>query len=113
MIDDETKSILRFNETRRLMSLQARDEELLDQALNGREKNIDNVVALWRMVARGFAATMSLPPGRCRDDWSKFWDACRTFLKNEGWTDKQLKDLRYPPPYKGPGIFDDLGPDGD
>jgi hypothetical protein len=105
-----------FWESTRLINLGATGDELLDEALNGREKNADNVAVLWRMVARAFAASMSLPPGRCRDGWTKYWNVCRDFLKTEDWTDEQLKNLRYPNPLPGePGfrsILDEMSNEG-
>lgn len=92
-------------ESIRLIDLEGSGDELLEEALNGREKTVDNVAAMWRMVARAFAASMSLPSGRCRDGWTKYWNACQDFLKTEGWADEQLKNLRYPKPMPGePGF---------
>lgn len=94
-----------FRESIRLINLEGAGDELLDEALNGREETADNVATLWRMVARAFAASMSLPPGRCRDGWTKYWLACSNFLKNAGWTEKQLNELRHPYPRAGdPGF---------
>lgn len=97
-----------FAESFRLIHLEGEGDELLEKALAGREASADNIQKLWKIVARALSASMSLPDGRCRDVWSKYWTACEDYLKNTaGWSDEQLKDLRYP---KTQGsILEDVG----
>ena len=102
---EQLKEDFFFSEARRLIDLARRgSEDILREALDGRERSVENVQKLWRAVARTFSASMSLPPGRGRADWQPYWSACSEFLRTAGWSDEQLQNLRYPL-YRGPGLL--------
>jgi hypothetical protein len=106
---EEIRSDFLAREALRLIRLESVGYNLLEDALDGREKSVENIVKLWRLVASSYQASMSLPAGRVKDGWTRYWELCSEFLVDAGWTAEQLRHLRYPPPVKGPDVIDDLG----
>jgi hypothetical protein len=99
---EEIKGNRVFQESRRIIELEGQGpEDLLSAGLSGRERSIENVVKLWKLVFRTYQATMSLPAGRCKDDWTPYWNVCSEFLQQAGWSAEQLEELRYTPKFEG------------
>jgi len=88
-------------------------EDLLDAALDGREKTIESVSKLYNFILRNFGegAATDGPAGSSTTD--KFWEACSVFLHESGLTDEELHKIRHPYPRAGePGfksILDEMG----
>ena len=113
MKTDEEKVIeqLLANEQQRFRSLEGSGDELLDQALNGRPKNEQNVVNVWKLAASAFSVwsrDAAHPSNRGEDRHSKFWIAVSDYLKTAGWTLKQLNALRFPSPLPGQPGFESV-----
>ena len=91
-------------------------EDLLDAALDGREKTLESVSKLYSFVLRHFGegVTTAGPAGSSTTD--KFWVACSAFLRESGVTDEELSKIRYPYPRAGePGfrsILDEMREEG-
>jgi hypothetical protein len=104
---EQIKEYQLFTESRRLIENEVKGmDSLLDAALDGRAQTPENVVKLWRLVARAFQATLSLPEGRCRSGGTVYWNEVAAFLRNSGWSDEQLAALRSGQ-QEGPDAFDD------
>lgn len=96
-----------FEESRRLIENEIKGvDSLIDAALDGRAKTPENVVKLWRLVARAFQATLSLPEGRCRSGGTVYWNEIAAFLRGNGYTEEQLAALRSGQ-QDAPDMFDD------
>jgi hypothetical protein len=111
----EIKESIMGRETFRLLEISQNPkiEDLLDEALDGREKTVESVSKLYNFVLRNFGegkATAGPAGSRTTD---KFWQACSAFLRESGMTDVELSRLRYPYPRTGePGfvsILDEMG----
>ncbi len=111
--EQQRRENLIFDESLRLIHLSRQGgEDILGEALNGREKNVENVSKLWKLVALAFSAGMSLPAGRCQPGWDVYWNAVSEYLRSKGWSDQQLRELKNPAPYTGPSTLLD-GLEGD
>ncbi len=73
-------------------------EDLLDAALDGREKTIESATKLYTFVLQKFGEgiTTAGPAGSRTTD--KFWEACSAFLRESGVTDEEFSNIRYPYP---------------
>jgi hypothetical protein len=94
------------NEQQRIRSLEGSGDELILQALNGRPKTAENVVNIWKLVYSSFSVwtrDASHPSNRGANRHENFWLACSEYLKQAGWTDKQLHALRFPSASPLPG----------
>jgi len=105
----EIKDAILWREVMRLVAL-SRDnglENLLDAALEGREKSPASVSKLYSFVRK------YIGEGTAAD---KYWRSCSTFLSASGWTTEQLNELRNPSPQPGqPGfrsILDEMHDEG-
>lgn len=89
-------------EQQRFRLLEGVGDELLDQALNGRPRNEQNVINVWKLAYGAFSVwskDAAHPSNRGEDRYTKFWSACSAYLMKEaGWTPKQLDALRFPSP---------------
>jgi hypothetical protein len=98
------------------ISQNPKTEDILDAALDGREKTVESVSKLYNFVLRHFAegATTAGPTGSSTTD--KFWEVCSTFLRENGLTDEELHHIRHPYPLAGePGfvsILDEMHTEG-
>jgi hypothetical protein len=100
----ELKEQLLANEQQRFRLLEGSGDELLDLALNGRPKNEQNVVNVWKLAYGAFSVWSKdsmHPSNRGADHHTIFWSACSAYLKEAGWTQKQLDALRFPSPLPG------------
>jgi hypothetical protein len=99
-----------YHESRRLIELERSGaEDLIGAALDGRERNVENVTRLWRLCRAAFQATLSLPLGRCSCGAYTYWEAIADYLTTTvGWTEKQLKDLRNGPLPEGSNLLDEF-----
>lgn len=88
-------------------------EDLLDAALDGREKTIESVTKLYTFVLQKFGEGVSTAGSIRSSTTDKFWAACSEFLRASGMTDEELSEIRYPHPRPGePGfrsILDEMG----
>jgi hypothetical protein len=95
------------------ISRNPKTEDILDAALDGREKTVESVSKLYNFVLRHFGDFASNTPDTVV---AKFWNACSEFLTASGWTTKQLDELRNPYPKAGePGfrsILDEMREEG-
>ena len=98
------------NEQQRFRLLEGVGDELLDQALNGRPKNEQNVINVWKLAYGAFSVSKDAahPSNRGEDRHTKFWSACSAYLKQAGWTEKQLDTLRFPSPLPGQPGFESV-----
>jgi hypothetical protein len=97
---NEDKERLRGLEIIRLLNISREHpvENILTEALDGREKSPESVEKLYGFVLRSFGPESQVT--------EKFWNACETFLRdNADLTDKQLEKIRFPYPLAGqPGF---------
>jgi hypothetical protein len=104
----ETREQILFNEEQRFRTLEGSGGELLDLALNGRPKNEQNVVNIWKLAYSAFSVwskDAAHPSNRGANRHENFWIAVSDYLKSAGWTLKQLDALRFPSPLPGqPGF---------
>jgi hypothetical protein len=87
------------NEEQRFRLLEGSGDELLSLALNGRPKNEQNVINAWKLAYGAFSVwtkDAAHPSNRGANRHENFWLACSEYLKEAGWTDKQLHALRFP-----------------
>lgn len=75
-----------------------RPENILDEALSGREKTTESVMKLWGFVVKNFTSQI-------RD---RYWEACREFLVTTGLNSKQLEKIRNPFPEDSGSILDEM-----
>ncbi len=104
---EELRSEMLSREALRLVRTEKTGDDLLDFALDGRSRTVENIVKLWQIVARSYSASMSLQAGSVKDGWGRYWDFCSEFLIDSGWTAEQLRELRYPTPPSVPVISDE------
>ena len=115
--EGEIKESIIGREIFRLMEISQNPkiEDLLDEALDGREKPVESVSKLYNFVLRHFGEGKATagPAGSSTTD--KFWEACSVFLRVSGLTDEELSKIRYPYPRAGElgfvSILDEMGDD--
>jgi hypothetical protein len=104
--EQETREQLLFSEEQRFRLLEGSGDELINLALNGRPKNEQNVANIWKLAYSAFSVwskDAAHPSNRGADRHSNFWSACSAYLKEAGWTPKQLDALRFPSASPLPG----------
>lgn len=99
----EIKESLVGREIFRLMdvSQNPKVEDLLDAALDGREKTIESVTKMYTFVLRHFGEGVTTAGSIGSSTTDKFWQACGEFLRASGVTDEELNRIRYPYPRAG------------
>ena len=111
----EIKESLIGREIFRLLDISQnpKTEDLLDAALDGREKTIESATKLYTFVLQKFGEgiTTAGPAGSRTTD--KFWEACSAFLRESGVRDDELSKIRHPYPRAGEtgfvSILDEMG----
>lgn len=79
---------------------EGRGQELITQGLTGREKNVENVTKLWKLVRLVLGGEEFASIG-CKCGSTKWWPPIEEFLRSSGWTEEQLNSLRFPDPKPG------------
>jgi hypothetical protein len=114
----EIKESIVGREVFRLMDISQNPtiEDLLDAALDGREKTIESVTKLHTFVLQKFGEGVTTAGASGSRTTDKFWEACSEFLRASGMTDEELNRIRYPHPRAGElgfrSILDEMGDEG-
>jgi hypothetical protein len=111
MIENKAIEQALANEQQRIRSLEGSGDELLSLALNGRSKNEQNVVNVWKLAYSAFSVwtkDAAHPSNNGANNHTKFWTAVSDYLKSAEWTEKQLHALRFPSPLPGQPGFESV-----